>query len=117
MGITGIPGIRLGIAWGAAPTGIPGRMGIPVPMGIPGIPGIGPAPGIENDAPCRVLERELGSGKRGTSGLIEGAWVLFLFFLWEAGGKPPDPQLNSGLAGRGSAGSAFLGGREGARAE
>ena len=51
MGITGIPGIRLGIAWGAAPTGIPGRMGIPVPMGIPGIPGIGPAPGIENDAP------------------------------------------------------------------
>ena len=52
MGITGIPGIRLGIAWGAAPKGIPGRMGIPVPMGIPGIPGIGPAPGIENDAPC-----------------------------------------------------------------
>ena len=51
MGITGIPGIRLGIAWGAAPKGIPGRMGIPVPMGIPGIPGIGPAPGIENDAP------------------------------------------------------------------
>ena len=50
MGITGIPGIRLGIAWGAAPKGIPGRMGIPVPMGIPGIPGIGPAPGIENDA-------------------------------------------------------------------
>ena len=50
MGITGIPGIRLGIAWGAAPRGIPGRMGIPVPMGIPGIPGIGPAPGIENDA-------------------------------------------------------------------
>ena len=52
MGITGIPGIRLGIAWGAAPRGIPGRMGIPVPMGIPGIPGIGPAPGIENDAPA-----------------------------------------------------------------
>ena len=51
MGITGIPGLRLGIAWGAAPKGIPGRMGIPVPMGIPGIPGIGPAPGIENDAP------------------------------------------------------------------
>ena len=48
MGITGIPGIRLGIAWGAAPKGIPGRMGIPVPMGIPGIPGIGTAPGIEN---------------------------------------------------------------------
>ena len=55
MGITGIPGIRLGIAWGAAPTGIPGRMGIPVPMGIPGIPGIGPAPGIENDAPGEAV--------------------------------------------------------------
>ena len=61
MGITGIPGIRLGIAWGAAPKGIPGRMGIPVPMGIPGIPGIGPAPGIENDAPCPLSQIWIGT--------------------------------------------------------
>ena len=50
MGIMGIPGIRLGIAWGAAPKGLPGRMVIPGAHGYPQYPGYRPRP-IENDAP------------------------------------------------------------------
>ena len=76
--------------------------------------------------PYRVGERELGAEARRVRLLgWERGSSFFSLFLWEAGGKPPDPQLHSGLAvvrQRGSTdrvGERELraGGREGARVE